>query len=249
MPDSGAVLVLHGFTANARTVEFLSDRLDREGLPRSTPVLRGHGTRWEDLRGVRGADWLEDAERAYAALKERHGRVVIVGHSVGGLVAGHLAAQHPEAPGLVLIAPAIRYVNPAVRFLPVMRPFLRSWPAGQPSVNDPELKVKIAGVNYERFPITAFEECFKLSALAPEELGQVRCPALVIMPRHDQVIQPVSGEIALRSLGSAEKRLVWLERSNHEVFWDSERALASDLIVGFARSRLGWPEAASMATT
>ena len=249
MRESGAVLVLHGFTANTRTVEFLSEQLDAAGLARATPNLRGHGTRWEDLRGVRGADWLQDAETAYLDLSSKYGRVVVVGHSVGALVASLLVAGHPEASGLVLIAPAIKYVNPAVRFLPIIRPVVRSWPAGPPSVNDPELRVKIVGVNYNRFPVSAFDECLRLSALAPAALRRVTCPTLVIMPRHDEVIQPVSAEIAMSALGSKEKRLVWLERSNHEVFWDCERGLVSDMIVEYARARLGSSPEASIAAS
>ncbi len=50
------VLLLHGFTSSVRTVEGLVPRLEAAGLPYRMPVLRGHGTRYQDLAGVKAHD-------------------------------------------------------------------------------------------------------------------------------------------------------------------------------------------------
>jgi carboxylesterase len=228
-----AVLVLHGFTASPRTVAPLTEHLARAGIPHAVPPLRGHGTRYADLRGVRWEDWLGDARGAYDALAARHARVAVVGHSVGGSIASLLAAERPSIAALVLVAPAIAYGMPALKFLPVLKRVARDWRTGPPSIADKTLAASFIGTNYDRFPIAAFEETIEVQALVPAALAKVTCPALVIQSRFDKVVKPQSAEIAHAHLGSRDKRLVWLERSNHELFFDLDSDLLCEAIIGF----------------
>ena len=52
MPEPLGCLILHGFTSSLDTVRALVPMAERLGLPYRMPILRGHGTRPEDLRGV-----------------------------------------------------------------------------------------------------------------------------------------------------------------------------------------------------
>ena len=70
-----AVLMLHGFTAQPKTVDFIERYFQREGYEYEIPVLRGHATKREDLIGVRWQDWVEDALSAYSRLKAKKGKV------------------------------------------------------------------------------------------------------------------------------------------------------------------------------
>lgn len=232
------VLVLHGFTAQPQTVAHLGPHLERAGFRHRIPALRGHGTHHRDLQGVRWEDWYDDASAAYRELAAEHEAVAVVGHSVGGLVAGLLAAREPGVAALVLVAPALEFSNPWVKLLPVLGRVVREWKSGPTSVADPELRSAVAGLNYGRFPVSAFAEALELSRLAPLEFPRVRCPVLVIHPRRDTVIPPRAAEEAYRRLGSQEKRLVWLERTDHEVFWDAERDAVSATIAEFIAAAL-----------
>ena len=102
-------LVLHGLTSSLATVSNLLPYLEARGIPHAMPTLRGHGTRPEDLRGVTWHHWYEDAERALDELLDRCERAVVMGLSMGGVVALHLAAQRPERlAGVVTVAAALR---------------------------------------------------------------------------------------------------------------------------------------------
>lgn len=234
-----AVLVVHGFTANPKTVGHIAGFLERAGLPYEIPTLRGHGQTPEALVGVRWEDWLEDAQNAYERLEKAHGRVAVVGHSMGALVAGVLAARKPKTESLVLIAPALEFANPLARFVPLLGTFFKFWKTDGSSVYDPTLRAESERqlVTYDRFAVKAFAELYKLAALAPREFERVSCPAIVVHSRKDQVIPPAAGERAFAHLGSRDKKMIWFERSGHEMFWDMERDELCQLIVNFVQSK------------
>ena len=235
-----AVLVLHGFTANPRTVDYIAGFLEKAGLPYEIPTLRGHGQTPEALIGVRWQDWLEDAQTAFERLEKSHGRVAVVGHSMGGLVAGLLAVRKPQTESLVLVAPALEFSNPTARFAPLLKRVMKWSNAGPPAMYDPTLRAQAeaGAVTYKRFPVAAFAELYALAGIAPREFPLVTSPALVIHSRKDQVIPPSAGEKAFAFLGSRDKKLTWLEESGHEMFWDMQRDELSRQIVSFVQSKM-----------
>jgi carboxylesterase len=233
-----AVLVCHGFTAAPRTVEYIAPYLERAGLPYAIPILRGHATKYSDLEGVRWSDWVADGLQAFDALRAQHGRVAVVGHSMGGLVAAHIAAER-ELDSLTLVAPAFKFANPLSRFVGLLAPFVKVWKGDGPNLFDADLleQVRQNPVTYDRFPTAAFGELYRMAGLTPRVLERVTARALVIHSLHDEVIPPAAADLALERLGSAEKRIRWFERSRHEMFWDGERGVLCDTIVNFILER------------
>ncbi len=103
-PGPARVLALHGLTGHGRRWHSLaSPYLDDVGM--LAPDLIGHG------RSPYAAPWTIDANVAALATlveNEAAGPVVVVGHSFGGAIALHLAAQCPDlVSGVVLLDPAV----------------------------------------------------------------------------------------------------------------------------------------------
>ena len=103
-PGPAQVLALHGLTGHGRRWRPLfTGHLSEVTV--LAPDLIGHG------RSSYAAPWTIDANVAALATlveNEADGPVLVVGHSFGGAVALHLAAQCPDlVSGLVLLDPAI----------------------------------------------------------------------------------------------------------------------------------------------
>ncbi len=234
-----AVLMLHGFTAQPKTVDFIERYFQREGYEYEIPVLRGHATKREDLIGVRWQDWVEDAISAYARLKEKKGNVAVVGHSMGAVATIQLAAQKPDVAAVILVAPALKFSNPMAGIAPFLKSFVKWNPGSGSSVLDPALREESdrLAVTYKGFPTATFAELYAMAKLTIPKLELIKCPALVIHSLKDQVIPPTAAELALEKLGSVDKSIKWFQNSGHEMFWDMEREALCEAIVGFLNEK------------
>ena len=237
------VLVCHGFTAQPKTVDYIAPFLQKAGLPFEIPALRGHGTVWTDLRGVHWQDWLDDALAAYSRLEASCERVAVVGHSMGGLVACQIAAQKNVA-ALVLVAPAFKFASPLAPLVGLLQGILKDFKGDGSSVLDPILRAEAEAnnVTYQKFPTAAFGELYKMAQVTPKILGQISAPTLIMHSLKDTVVPPAASDLALERIGSAVKRIRWLQHCNHEVFWDAERDSICEEITNFILEVSARPE-------
>jgi carboxylesterase len=239
------VLILHGFTSSLDCVSSLAPPMEALGLPTRLPILRGHCAETPDaLRGVRWQDWVADAEAALNDLLTEAERVVIVGLSMGVLVAVNLAADHPQVvDSVVFVAPTVQLASPLAPgrpfgfLVPVLKRVMKRWNL-PPRRADPAL-VQF-DTNYPWAPMEAIAEFLAFSKQARDRLPEVRVPTLVIQSRGDTTVAPESAEIVLSGIGTPpdEKRIIWFERTEHEIFRDVEAEAAIAAVVGWVSERV-----------
>ncbi len=236
------VLNLHGFTSSLDCVNGLNPYIEALGLPYRMPILRGHMQTPEALVGVTWRDWYADGEAALRDLLGEAEKAVVVGLSMGGLVTLHLAAEHPdEVDAIALVAAALRLRNPlapgnALSFLkPIAGRLVRWWPM-PPNYADKELEKY--DTNYRRAPMDAIISFLEYTAYVEGRLPEVRAPALIIQSHKDQMVDPKSAQIIYDRIASTDKRIVWFERSYHEMMRDLEREKVFETIQAFLRERL-----------
>lgn len=239
MPTLG-YLVLHGFTSSIDSVNRVPMRMVPHNLPYRMPVLRGHGTRPEDMHGVTWHDWYSDAHAAFAELRREADKVVIVGLSMGGLLALHLAAAHPtEVEGVVTLGAALRFRDWRANYVRLIMRLVRMWGNEQRDMGygwaDPELGRR--HTNYRRFPTRSLDSLVRYTRVVERVLPRVQAPLLVIHSRADRTILPTAAEFIHQQAGSAEKTLVWFERSGHEMLRDSEAEAVLERIEAFILAR------------
>ena len=140
--DPIGVLVLHGFTSHIHCVDPLVPYLNELDVPYRFPILRGHGTKPEDMEGVTAEDWYEDAENALLDLYQDAEKIIVVGLSMGGAMALELAARHRDkVAAVVTIAAVIKVADPLAPLSPLLASVVRFWPSPN-AFNDKELKKK-----------------------------------------------------------------------------------------------------------
>ena len=214
------VLVLHGFTSHISCVDPIRPLLDERELPYRFPLLRGHGTRPEDLAGATAAQWYEDAEDALLDLLGECKKVVVIGHSMGGAVALDLAARHgDQLAGVIPVAPALCFADPMTALSPLLSRLVGFWPSPN-AYHDPECAKK--NRNYERFPTDAFASLHRYATDVTNVLSFVKVPTIVIHARKDQVVAPRSADVVAEKVDTKDCEVVWFEKSGHEMFLDME---------------------------
>lgn len=233
MAGSG-MLILHGFTGSRATVAPLVPVAEALGMPWSLPQLRGHWTRPEDLEGVTYQDMLADALAAFDQLRAEVDQVVVVGLSVGGKIALDVATRRKLA-ALAVIAPALRYANPLVRFAPLIARVQKEFGGGDPhgGFSDPRYAEGID--NYSRFPTATFLTILGAVPSIEKRLPQIVVPVLVIGARNDKVVQPAAAQMVYDRIGSRDKKIVWFEKSGHEMLVDCEAQAVCSQIETFAQ--------------
>ena len=243
--SSFGVLILHGFTGTLESVKALYLPLQELGITVSMPLLMGHGEDSpEALRGVRWNEWLSDADCALQKLIHDTDRIIVIGHSMGSLLALHLAVKYPNnVDSLVLATPAIKLVSmlapgrPMQIFALLVSKIFKNW-ALKPLFSDPQCASVIS--HYPWVPTKAIISFFELIKLTLPQLCRVKVPVLVLQCRRDSTVLPESATILFNNIATepSEKSLLWLEHSDHQLFCDGERVKAVQVIIDYVSTRM-----------
>lgn len=244
--DIGCLLI-HGFTGTPYEMRFVGERLHAAGYTVIGVRLAGHTTRAEDLAQFARSDWYASVNDGFEALMGQCRQCVVVGLSLGSLLALRLALDRPEAiGGIVLLSSALVLANPwparVGRFLHPVLPWLpRRWQfvhKGMSDIADEAARAMHPG--YRVMPLRGIFELVALQREVRRLLPQVRQPALIIHSAQDHTAPLVNLTLLERALPSV-RRTVVLERSFHVLTVDAEKELVADEITHFVHDTVGSP--------
>ena len=240
------VLILHGFTSSLDCVNGLEFPIKALGLPTRLPVLRGHGGESPAaLRGANWRDWVTDAEAALEDLLMEVEQAIVVGHSMGGLAALTLAADHPGVIDSVIVAAAaVQLTSPLapgrpLHFLAPLVARLIKKVDMPPTYADSALAQH--DTNYAWAPIDATASLLEFAKVTRRRLPEVRIPVLIMQSRRDTTVAPESAHIIYDRISTPpdQKHIVWFEVTEHEMFRDCERGVTIETVVDYVRERAG----------
>jgi len=231
------IILIHGFASSSVTWYRNRDELARD-----------HRVYTPDLKGWGLTDKPSDGD--YSMLAQAHHlnsfmraleieQAVLVGHSMGGAIAVHMAVEYPQVVrGIVLIDPAgarpFPYLWLVSRVMDV--PPLRRWAklcADLVVTHEPLMSMGMPGAYYNPDNLT---DEMRAALLAPyrthgfvdaliaftrdvrytrlhERAAQVNCPTLIIWGEHDAVLPASDGQYFQESIGNS--RLVIVREAAH----------------------------------
>ncbi len=102
-------LLIHGWTGSPFEMEPLVAPLQALGCRVHNVTLPGHEGDFAAFRRTWFRDWAEGAEQAYLALREEADRVIVMGLSMGGTLALHIASRHPVDGVVTMASPVYVY--------------------------------------------------------------------------------------------------------------------------------------------
>jgi carboxylesterase len=228
-------LLIHGYTGSPQGMRGLGEHLAGAGLAVQAPLLPGHGTTWEDLAPRTADEWTETVESAYEELASRTEEVFLVSLSFGSALALDFAARHPKkVAGLVSMAGMVFTRDPRRHIAPLLAKVLKSIPGVGNDIADPDNRIEIC---YDRVPPKATLHMLQVCERAKRTLPQVTSPILVMHGLQDHTVHPSNASYIYDNVGSADKELLWLQRSYHVVTLDFDRDLVADRTLRFIKER------------
>ncbi len=252
-PPRGAVVIAHGFAEHGGRYAHVAARLVDEGLVVRAPDHRGHG-RSDGKRTsvVRFDDYVDDLTRVIEQVREQwpSGRVILLGHSMGGLIALRLAVhQSALIDALVVSAPAACPRDVSRLTLTVGRVLSRLAP------NTGVLRLPLNRISRDPAVVTAYNDDplvfptpirARLGAEMLVAMGRVdaglpalRIPLLVMQGTADGLVDPGCGPHVYERAGSTDKTLKMYDGLWHEIFNEPEREHVLDDLVAWAHGHLG----------
>ena len=218
------VLLIHGFTGSVAETRPMGEYLAARGMTVRCPLLPGHGTCAEELTRIRWQAWAATVEEALRDLQGRCQVVFAGGLSLGALLTLWLGAHHPELAGLIPMAPAVQVQNRLMPLSLALRYVMKYRPkgaAGDRDLGDPDGQHNIWC--YDETPLWGAAEVYLLLRRVRRVLPRIHQPILLFQGRRDAALTPEAAQMVYDGVASADKTLIWLEHSGHNVLADGER--------------------------
>ncbi len=199
MENETAVLFIHGILGTPRHFDFLRESLP-EGFTTKSLLLIGHGGSTKDFGKSSMTQWTTQCESALLELSASHKRVLLVGHSMGSLLAVRLALKHPgKVSGIFALAIPLR-----IRFgIKALASSLHT--AFAPPESDSPFQrvcreacsVKLSKNPFAYLPwIPRFLELFALSRKTRKAMPTLKVPCTLVQSARDEMVSPASIRLA-----------------------------------------------------
>jgi carboxylesterase len=246
LPGSGlSALLIHGLTGTPYEMRSLGERLTAAGVRVQGIRLAGHGGGPEELGDVTHANWYESVVEGFERLRAYDEPNVVIGLSMGAVLAARLAIDQREAvAAVVMLAPAfylpfwtrtvLRILRPSINF--ANRIYIRQ----QRGSDIHDAAARRVHPGNQLMPLRAALDLIELSDQVRARLPELVQPTLVIQSRRDHTCPfNKNAEFLMNHLGCADKRLIALDESFHVITVDSERERVAqetlDFILPFRR--------------
>jgi carboxylesterase len=207
------ILLFHGWTSPPDELLPLAKYLHSFGWTISVPLLRGHGTKPEDLEKVTWQDWLAQGREELEKLKKNCEKIFIGGISMGGNLA-LLISDDESVAGIFTMGAAVRYrfhslVKTSLFFMGLTKKYRRKY-------YPPWIRKKMGNrQTYPYYPIKNAKEVVRLAEAARRFLPQIKKPILVMQSTSDHLVSKSSPRTIMKKVKSKVKEIFWVKDAYH----------------------------------
>jgi len=195
------ILIIHGFAGKREEMKPLYNFLIEKGYKVELPLLPGHEGTKKELSGVNYKDWLTSVELSFLELSKKCDEIIIIGFSMGGLLAANL--WNYKISGLITVNTPIYYWNPVI--------------IAKNLFNNFKLYFKKYFIASTDKSISALLEFQKLLSNTKPMFENIKCRTMVIQTLDDDTVYHKSADYIYNKV-CANKSIVKIPTGGHLVF-------------------------------
>lgn len=225
-----AILLIHGFAGGNYDYNSLGNDLELyNSFDVFTFTLPGHERMIIDK--VTREDWIKKAEdEIEKIINANYKEVYVIGHSMGGVIASHLASKYKEVKKLVLAAPAFHYLAFKGDKIDVIES-IKKLPNLFKNYAPEEVLSRIF-----KIPAPTIKEFMKLVEEHTKDIKDITCPTLILHGEKDDIVPVDSVQYVYDNIKSKSVTLIELHSLTHDLFMNDRYDEVRDIIVKFFRS-------------
>ena len=225
-----AILLIHGFVGGIYDYDDLPNLLEvKRNFDVYTFTLPGHEK--HIVKDVKYEEWIKAADNQIKFLIEHNYKeIYLIGHSMGGVIAAHLASIYPQVKKLVLAAPAFRYFY--FKDGKVNIKGLNDTIKSMPEILKEEGKNKVIE-RIQKTPISTMIEFTKLVSKYEKDINNITCPTLIIHGINDTVVPEESTNLVFNNIKSKTNILINIKNVTHDCFTQKRKEEVKDIIINF----------------
>ncbi|WP_422122214.1 alpha/beta hydrolase [Planococcus sp. X10-3] len=211
------VLMIHGFTGGPFEVQPFAEYIEeKKGWIVKIPTLPGHGESLS-LKNKSAESWMMAAELALKELKKQVDRVIIVGFSMGGLIAMYLAMRY-KIEKLVLLSAAVKYIS-ASQILDEVRIAATDAVKGRLAQNPLFHLYEYKLLNT---PVSSALEFLRVVKMVEPYYHKLTLPVCIVQGEKDGIVPITAAEHIYNQLGSLEKEIYHSKNGQHLICYSDD---------------------------
>lgn len=214
---SVGVLCIHGFSGGPYEVKpFTSYLRSHTDWIIEEPTLSGHGEELH-MSGFKAKHWLMDAELAFRSLAKKVDEVIVVGFSMGGIIALYLAKRY-KVKKLVLLSAAAKYVSPKQ----LVKDFkMLATEAYHRNLTNNELYLRYHQ-KFNNVPLASTVEFMKLVRMVEPYYRHIQIPVYIVQGKLDGIVPYHTAQFLFDELASTDKVLYFSDNGKHHICFEED---------------------------
>lgn len=207
-----AILLIHGFAGGNYDYNNLANDLQlHRNFDVYTFTLPGHEKIF--IKDVTKEDWLKSAENQVEVLiKNGYKKIYVIGHSMGGVIACHLAKKYPQIKKIVLASPAFRYFTFKEDKLDILAS-IKQTPSIFKDYDTDNILSRVL-----KLPITTTLEFINLVKEHSDDVKDILCPTLILWGNNDKIVPKDGAMHVYKNIKSDSVTLYEIDGITHDTF-------------------------------
>ena len=213
------IYLIHGFSSTTYEVRELAKYLANQGYQVRADNLPGHGTTIADCNATSYQEWLSFTEQKIASMYSVCDKVIVIGVSMGAVLALHLGTIFPLE-GIVAASAVFKFKNEFdVMVLTRLFHRFKKYIPKKSTFHPDQLKVLHSRFyGYRHYPLSAVNEMRKMVDKVKPKLPKISSPILLIKSIIDHTAKFENHLIIKKLLTTKKLNTLILNNTGHNIF-------------------------------